>query len=366
MWGDDASDSDADASGQTDVFTVTGDDLTRDAGLLPLHIGDFVFRHDVNGDGVQDVGEPGVEGVVVELLDDVGGSLDTTVTDGDGRYSFVVSAGDYGLQITLPVVFGGFSPQGCGRRCLGQRCRCRRHDRGLYGGRRRRQPGRGGWWTCGSLVIVFGAIPTRTVSRTGETQGVANVVVTLFDDQGIQLDQTQTDSDGSYGFAVAEGEYYLQFIAPAGHGFSPQNAGDDTVDSDAASDGLTVVFSITDADATWDAGLTAPPMIGDRIWYDDNLNGIQDGGESGAPGVSVELFTEEGISQGTTTTAMTAPMSFRAWSRAPTIWRLRSLMVIASRPKTKGWTIRWTAMSIPPRVDDADLCAVSGRGRYDP
>ncbi len=31
--------------------------------------------------------------------------------------------------------------------------------------------------------------------------------------------------------------------------------------------------------------------IGDRVWYDSNQNGIQDGGEAGVPGVAVSLYT---------------------------------------------------------------------------
>jgi len=38
--------------------------------------------------------------------------------------------------------------------------------------------------------------------------------------------------------------------------------------------------------------LTAEPCaaVGDRVWIDSNCNGIQDGGESGASGVTVTLY----------------------------------------------------------------------------
>jgi len=42
--------------------------------------------------------------------------------------------------------------------------------------------------------------------------------------------------------------------------------------------------------------VTPPPLcaIGDFVWYDDNMNGIQDAGEMGVPGVTVQLMDCEG------------------------------------------------------------------------
>ncbi|MBP6902404.1 MAG: carboxypeptidase regulatory-like domain-containing protein [Burkholderiaceae bacterium] len=44
-------------------------------------------------------------------------------------------------------------------------------------------------------------------------------------------------------------------------------------------------------DLSWDAGLVKLAAIGDRIWYDNNANGVQDAGEAGVAGVTVELRT---------------------------------------------------------------------------
>jgi len=56
--GDDAADSDVDAVGKTDPFTVVAgqdDDLTFDAGIYdPVNIGDTVFN-DIDQDGIQSI-----------------------------------------------------------------------------------------------------------------------------------------------------------------------------------------------------------------------------------------------------------------------------------------------------------------------
>ena len=64
-------------------------DLTLDAGYVPLpaSLGDRVWL-DVNDNGVQDAGEKGVAGVVVNLLDCNGALLDTTTSDTAGGYGF--------------------------------------------------------------------------------------------------------------------------------------------------------------------------------------------------------------------------------------------------------------------------------------
>ncbi|MEW5871914.1 MAG: SdrD B-like domain-containing protein [Chloroflexota bacterium] len=64
--------------------------------LFPYLIGDTIFE-DLNGNGVQDPGEPGIPGVTVNLLDsnglpvlDIYNNPITAVTDADGKYSFNV------------------------------------------------------------------------------------------------------------------------------------------------------------------------------------------------------------------------------------------------------------------------------------
>ncbi len=73
-------------------------------------IGDFVWFDD-NRDGIQDLGEPGVPGVIVHLMDCEGNVLATDTTDSDGFYWFGdLTPGNYNIQFELPDGFM-FSPQ---------------------------------------------------------------------------------------------------------------------------------------------------------------------------------------------------------------------------------------------------------------
>ncbi|QCR20475.1 SdrD B-like domain-containing protein [Agrococcus sp. SGAir0287] len=82
---------------------------TVEHGLVPTgQVGDTVF-HDEDRDGVQDAGEPGIEGVTVQLVDAQGNVVAETVTDADGRYLFEdVAPGDYVVRIDLSTVPEGY------------------------------------------------------------------------------------------------------------------------------------------------------------------------------------------------------------------------------------------------------------------
>ena len=76
--------------------------------------------------------------------------------------------------------------------------------------------------------------------------------------------------------------------------FTNQNSGsDDALDSDAdPSNGMTqtVILAPGEHNSTLDAGIVAKPAsLGDRVWYDNDKDGIQDAGEQGVEGVTVTL-----------------------------------------------------------------------------
>ncbi|MBK8152326.1 MAG: hypothetical protein IPK61_04205 [Saprospiraceae bacterium] len=83
----DNNDSDANQStGNTGIVNVTSGEIDQsvDAGIYrPATIGNFVWD-DTNGNGIQDAGEPGINGVTVLLKDANGATLATTVTATNG------------------------------------------------------------------------------------------------------------------------------------------------------------------------------------------------------------------------------------------------------------------------------------------
>lgn len=101
------------ATGFTNVITLAVNQVVTDiiAGLISPNqgsIGDFVWN-DLNGNGIYDVGEPGVNGVTVELYNAAGTTLlATTVTANNsanqpGYYHFTdLAAGTYTVKFIAP------------------------------------------------------------------------------------------------------------------------------------------------------------------------------------------------------------------------------------------------------------------------
>ncbi|MCF7826809.1 MAG: choice-of-anchor D domain-containing protein, partial [Candidatus Marinimicrobia bacterium] len=102
--GDDVNDSDADPStGQTANFFV-GVGLIEegiDAGYKATGVGDFIWD-DLNNNGDQDYGEPGIPGLTVELvLSSNGSTVNTTISNAFGRYSFTnVTPASYRIRVS--------------------------------------------------------------------------------------------------------------------------------------------------------------------------------------------------------------------------------------------------------------------------
>ena len=66
-------------------------------------VGDRVWL-DANGDGAQDAGETGINGVTVQLLDAANNVVATATTSGDGNYTFTnLTAGNYSVRVSPPA-----------------------------------------------------------------------------------------------------------------------------------------------------------------------------------------------------------------------------------------------------------------------
>ncbi len=290
------------------TVTVTGDDEdgdptsdtdTHSTEVIQLaSIGDFVWD-DLNGDGTQQPGEPGLDGVTVNLRDEFGTIVATTVTT-DGSYSFTdLAPGDYivdvdetTLPLTGPVLTTGNEPYPV---TLAEDEDNTDADFGYY------QPA-----TVGDLV--WNDLNGDGVQDAGEP-GIATATVNVYatGDLTTPVATDTTAADGSWSASLAPGDYIVEFVLAGVYEFSPMDVGaDDAVDSDAnPATGFTSQFNVTsgETDTSVDAGAYAPVTIGDFVWDDRNGDGVQDGGEPGLGGVTVTVRDGLGDVVGTAVTA---------------------------------------------------------------
>ncbi len=139
------------------------------------------------------------------------------------------------------------------------------------------------------------------IQNDGLDSGVAGVTVTLTKSDGT-TETTTTDADGKYQFTdLPNGDYKVVFSnLPTDYEETLTGQGSDhALDSN----GLTTTLTIAGADnMTIDLGIkqkvVIPPTpstykLGDYVWYDTDVNGLQDTGETGVKDVIAALYKKD-------------------------------------------------------------------------
>ena len=146
-------------------------------------------------------------------------------------------------------------------------------------------------------------------TQDGGEPGYPGATVELYTCVGALVGSTTTDASGNYLFSNLEdtNDYRVRVILPAGFAFTAMGVGGiEAEDSDADATGYTHCVDVQSCKAPRyiDVGLCVVEekpcaTIGDRVFVDENCNGLQDklpdeSPEVGLPGVEVSLYTCDG------------------------------------------------------------------------
>ncbi len=264
------------------VLPPATDDLDQDFGYqVAAGLGDFVW-YDLNGDGVQDGGEPGIPGVTVRLLDSGGTEIDSQVTDSSGLYLFSgLGAGTYTVAVDVSTLPGGLVQTGDPDSTLDSSSTLPLAGSATnldqdFGYRGDGSIGDFVWFDVNGDGVQDGGEPPIPGVPVDLTWGGPNLVVGDGDD--VVFTQQITDGAGGYLFEnLPAGEYVVNPTGPAGYALTTSN------------DPSTLVLGPGAADLDQDFGYDGLGSIGDFIWEDLDGDGVQDGGEPGIDGITVEL-----------------------------------------------------------------------------
>jgi len=264
---------------ETDLYTGRGDDsddgtdnpslrataiqFMLDVQPIPSSIGDYVWL-DLNEDGLQDEGEPGIEGVDLYLYNCEGTLVATTTTDADGMYLFdTLMAGDYVIEIDVPedhvltaadqgaddALDSDFDVDSAKTICFSI-------TEGMDDLN----------WDAGLVevpqYVTIGDYVWNDADMNGmqdeAEMGIAGIEVSLYTCTDTMIAVDTTDEMGMYLFdSLMAGDYYLAINVPFGYQISPMDAADDSLDSEFGADATTMCFTVEEGvvDLTWDAGL---------------------------------------------------------------------------------------------------------------
>ena len=275
--------------------------LDQDFGYQPNpatgQIGDTIWE-DLNGDGDQDPGEPGIPGVTVELDPPAGVDLGngpgvpvTVVTDASGEYLFDnLPEGDYTVTVTPPAGMDNTGDPDGGNDSTA--------DLTLDPGEVNLDQDFG-FQPSGQIGdTIWNDLDGDGIQDAGEP-GIPGVTVELDPPAGVDLGNgpgvpvtVVTDANGHYLFDnLPAGDYTVTVTPPAG----ATNTGDPDGGFDSTAD-LTLGDGESNLDQ--DFGYQYTGQIGDTIWEDLDGDGVQDAGEPGIPGVTVELDPPPGVDLG--------------------------------------------------------------------
>ncbi len=281
------------------VSAPSGGTAVADFGLQQLSAVVGTVYNDVNGDGTQTGGEPGIGGVTVKLVNPSNGAVvATTTTDANGNYIFAnVTPGPYVVKETVPNGFSPTTPTSVpvsappgapasadfGLQQLGTVNGTVYND---VNGNGTRDPGQ-------QNVPAEVGIPGVTITLKN---AATNAVVAT----------TTTDANGNYSFPnVPVGGYIVTQTVP--NGYTPTTP-------------TSVPVSVpAGGAATADFGDRQPGAIVGVVTNDFNGNGVANPGEPGLSGVTISLYnagpdgipgTGDDVLLQTTTTATDGSYAF--------------------------------------------------------
>ncbi|CAE8650126.1 unnamed protein product [Polarella glacialis] len=281
------------------VLEAGKSNLTIDFGFYqPAAIGDFVWN-DLNANGIQEAGEPGIAGVSVEL-NTVGGATISTTTDANGSYLFSdLGVGIYSVNVTIPSGYVASPTNVGGDPAIDSNPNPSTVD--LEAGESNLTIDFGFYQPAAIGDFVWNDLNANGIQDPGEP-GIAGVLVDLNIVGGATI-STATNANGSYLFSdLGVGTYSINVTIPSGYVASPTNVGGDPA-IDSNPNPSIVVLEAGKSNLTIDFGFYQPAAIGDFVWNDLNANGIQDACEPGIAGVLVELNIVGGATISTTTNA---------------------------------------------------------------
>jgi hypothetical protein len=243
--------------GSVAIWVAPGGSANANFGFQGQGTVSGVAFNDLNSDGIQGATEDGIGGVMITVTLSTGG-MSTTVTAGDGSYSFDnLPEGSHTVESSIPA---GFVRTTLGSVLLPL----------APGGSASANFGFQGQGTVSGMA--FNDLNGNGAQDPGEN-GINGVLITL---KGRWTLTTTTSGDGNYSFAhVPQGAWTVESDVPAG--FARTTAG------------LVPIAMTAGGSASADFGFRGQGTVSGEVFSDVNGNAIRDAGEIGIGGVVITL-----------------------------------------------------------------------------
>ena len=300
-----------DSNGTTDPITLKlGEAVDNwDVGMyLPVSLGNKVFD-DLNGNAVQDDGEPGLEGVTVTLINGSGTEVAKQITASDGSYSFTgLPPGEYAVQFNLPESYAFTPPSNLNMDTITNGMNTVMLD---YASDLNVETGitPSHVLESGDIDMTYDAAIYRPVSVSGMTwhdlnangilddgePGLEGSTVVLYNDDGLPVDTQITGPGGFYSFDGLPPDGYYSIVMPPAPEYLLSPMGEESMFDPTKYMSAPILLQSGESGDGVNAGMYLLASIDDWVWSDTLANGIQDADEVGFDGpVTINLHDSSG------------------------------------------------------------------------
>ena len=296
-----------DSRSQAITFTRSDPDVTNvNFGYAEDYTISGTVYYDKDRSETLNNGEPGFDGITVNLLDEAGATVATTTTKADGTYSFAkLPAGKYTVKVELSDLLKKLEqtedPDGTKDHTSG--VVQVNHDSPSV------QNVNFGYATNYTIKGTIYRDADRSESLEDGEKLYQGVTVDLLDNAGNVVATTTTDAHGAYAFTNLEEGTYKVRVRKEG----PIVDLDQTEDPDATKDNTSgdITLELNDPiKENVNFGYISDNSISGTVYRDDNRSGALNSGESGYPEQTVQLLDKDGTVIATTKTDANGMYSF--------------------------------------------------------
>ena len=296
-----------DSRSQAITFTRSDPDVTNvNFGYAEDYTISGTVYYDKDRSETLNNGEPGFDGITVNLLDEAGATVATTTTKADGTHSFAkLPAGKYTVKVEpsdlLKKLEQTEDPDGT-----------KDHTSGLVQVNYDNPSVQNVNFGYATNYTIKGTIyrdADRSESLEDGEKLYQGVTVDLLDNAGNVVATTTTDASGAYAFTNLEEGTYKVRVRKEG----PIADLDQTEDPDGTKDNTSgdITLELNDPiKENVNFGYISDNSISGTVYRDDNRSGALNSGESGYPEQTVQLLDKDGTVIATTKTDANGMYSF--------------------------------------------------------
>ena len=297
----------ADSRSQAITFTRNDPDVTNvNFGYAEDYTVSGTVYYDKDRSETLNNGEPGFDGVTVNLLDEAGATVATTTTKADGTYSFAkLPAGKYTVKVEpsdlLKKLEQTEDPDGT-----------KDHTSGVVQVNHDNPSVTNVNFGYATNYTIKGTVyrdADRSESLEDGEKLYQGVTVDLLDASGNVVATTTTDAHGAYAFTNLEEGTYKVRVRQEGPIADLVQTEDPDATKDNASGDITLELN-NPIKENVNFGYISDNSIAGTVYRDDNRSGALNPGEKGYPEQTVQLLDKDGAVVATTKTDANGAYSF--------------------------------------------------------